>query len=85
MMQMAVTALAASLNPAIVARQNTGIDSEEVKSLLVSCQHSSSGQARNQVNCAASAMSQSGAHGHTRYAKAPTDLTKPVSRNTHLC
>ena len=30
LLQMAVTALVASLNPAIVARQNTGIDSEEV-------------------------------------------------------
>ena len=29
--QMAVTALVASLNPAIIARQNTGIDSEEVR------------------------------------------------------
>ena len=30
-LQMAVTSLIASLNPAIVARQNTGIDSEEVR------------------------------------------------------
>lgn len=29
--QMAITALVASLNPAIVARQNSGFDSEEVR------------------------------------------------------
>ena len=33
---MAVTSLIASLNPAIVARQNTGIDSEEVRASCLS-------------------------------------------------
>lgn len=35
-LQMAVTSLIASLNPAIVARQNTGIDSEEVRAFCLS-------------------------------------------------
>lgn len=38
--QMAVTALVACLNPAIVARQNSGIDSEEVRARLVKRQSS---------------------------------------------
>lgn len=35
--QMAVTALVASLNPAIIARQNTGVDSEEVTDSYCNC------------------------------------------------
>jgi hypothetical protein len=36
-LQMAVTALVASLNPAIIARQNTGVDSEEVTESYCNC------------------------------------------------
>ena len=43
-LQMAVTSIFASLNPAIVARQNTGIDSEEASTSCLSTSNVSASQ-----------------------------------------